>query len=143
MKNYLFLIILILTYSCKEKNVDNKEKKVNKLANEKKIDTEEKIQLIGKLYQPEKMVFKGNRIGTNVEKEDYQITLTNSDLLDSDLKNKKKYADKIATIYCSYLGKTVKPFNFKKIIVKIEHRNGKTNSFEYSVEEFTKLLNLR
>ncbi len=134
MKNYLFLIILILTYSCKEKNVDNKEKKVNKLANEKKIDTEEKIQLIGKLYQPEKMVFKGNRIGTNVEKEDYQITLTNS---------KKKYADKIATIYCSYLGKTVKPFNFKKIIVKIEHRNGKTNSFEYSVEEFTKLLNLR
>jgi succinyl-CoA synthetase beta subunit len=136
--------MLVSTYSCKDDNVVNqekKERKENKSANQEKVDYV--AQEIGYLYNPEKMTIKENKVGINNEKENYQITLTNSDLLDNDIENVEKHAKKIATVYYKFLFQNIKPFNLKKIIIKIEHRNTKINSFEYSEENINQLLDLK
>lgn len=151
MKKYLILIILVCVYSCKEDNSIINEKKRAKIGNEvnkeNKGPNQDKVnniaQKFGDLYNPQKMEIKGNRVGSNNEKENYKVTLTNSDLLDSDIANIEKHAKKIAIIYYSYLSKNVKPFNFKKIIIKIEHKNNKVNDFEYSEKDINSLLDLK
>ena len=55
----------------------------------------------------------------------------------------EKHAKKIATIYYKFLSQNIKPFNFKKVIIKIEHRNTKTSNFEYSEENINQLLDLK
>jgi hypothetical protein len=141
MKKYLLIIILISSYSCKDENFDVQEKNEGKeIKSVNKDRVNDLAYKIGDLYKPEGMSIKGNRVGTNNELENYQITLTNSDLLDSDIENVEKHAQKLAIIYYKFLFEKVKLFNFEKIIIKIEHRNTKTNSFEYSEENINQLL---
>jgi len=73
------------------------------------------------------------------EKEDYQIMLSNSDLLDTDFKNTEKHAQKIASLYYKFLVRNINPFNVKNIIVRIEHRSLKIQNFEYSEENIKQL----
>ena len=123
MKDYLFILILISFFSCKENIVNAQEKKLEKIEIKQKMEDE--IQEIGNLYQPEKMVVKQNKIRPDNKKEDYQITLTNSDILDKDLENIETHVAKIVSIYYKNLVRNIIPFNYNKIIVEIEHRNGK------------------
>ena len=141
MKKYLFILILASFYSCKNNNAVTHEKKENIAPNQENVN--DVANEIGALYKPEEMVIKGNRVGTNNEKEDYQVKITNSDLLDNDIVNVEKHAKKIVTIYYKFLTQNIKPFNFKKVIIKIEHRNTKTSNFEYSEENINQLLDLK
>lgn len=50
-------------------------------------------------------------------KNDYQYTLTNSDLLDKDTENLKEHSLKISNYY-NFLTRINKPFIYDKIIVK-------------------------
>lgn len=126
--------MLITIVSCKESSKNAQEKKID----EKKIKekNEDEIQKIGNLYQPEKMEVKLNKISTDNKKEDYQITLTNSDLLDSISENTEEHAKKIVNLYYKNLTKNIVPFNYNKITVNIEHRNGEKVSFKYSEKDF-------
>ncbi len=144
MRNYVFVIILILTSSCKDNKIFSPEKKVQKEIKKEKINSYE-VRQIGRLYLPESMTVWGKSIvNSGVKfvdygvKEDYQITLTNSNLLDSELDNLQMHSKKIATLYNTYLTKNLKPFNVHKIIVIIEHRNGKNDRFEFPEEKFIK-----
>jgi hypothetical protein len=134
MKKYLFILILISTYSCKEKGHNSLEKKASTLNTKKKSGLNNHLQEIGNLYQPEMMNFTERDVKSNSEKKDFQVTLTNSDVLDSDVKNIEKHALKIASLYYEYLIGSIKPLKFKKIIVTIEHKNKKIDKFEYSKE---------
>jgi hypothetical protein len=138
MKNYLLIIIIIICYSCKENKTNQKQNKINKTSDFPKINPNVIAQQIDSMYHPEAMTIKGNRIGGNAEKENYQITIENSKLLDSNLIGNKKDAEKISTIYYKYLTKAIKPFNLEKIIIEIKHRNGKKDSFEFSENEILK-----
>jgi hypothetical protein len=149
MKEYLSIIILILVFSCKKDNtigqeqeineskIVNKEKAQNKAPNQEEVD--DVVQEIAKLYNPKEIEIKGNRVGIHNERENYQVTLKNSNLLDSDILNIEKHAKKIALIYYDFLTQNVNPFNFKKIIIKIEHNNKKINSFEYTEKDIKNL----
>lgn len=139
MKNYLFIIIAILTISCKEIPMNVQDRKGETIVNKKTNDSE--IQEIGKLYQPEKIETKQIKSESDIKKDNYEITLTNSDLLDTDLKNIKKHSKKIAAIYYKFLVRINSPFNYNKIIVKIIHRNGKIESYKHSEIEKWKMEN--
>ena len=138
MKNYLLILMLISISSCKENEVIAQEKKPEKAELSEEMNYE--IQEIGNLYKPEKMIIKQNKIRTDNEKENYQITLTNSDLLDSDTENLKKHAEKIANFYFKNLSRNIVPLNCRNIIVEIEHRNGKKDNFKYSEKEMKKII---
>jgi len=137
MKNYLFILILISFFSCKENIANAQEKKSEETVVTEKMDDE--IQQIGNLYQPEKMVVKQNKIRTDNKKENYQITLTNSDLLDKDLGNVQKHAEKIVQIYYKNLVRNIVPLNCAKILVVIQHRNGKKDSFKFTEKNIHEL----
>ena len=134
MKNYLYILMLISIVSCKENNINAQEKKTKKIETIKKMDDE--IQQIGNLYQPEKIITKQGKVRTDNKKEDYQITLTNSDLLDSVSENTKEHIEKIAILYYKNLTNNIDSFNYNKITVNIEHRNGKKESFTFSEKDF-------
>jgi hypothetical protein len=142
MKKYLFIIILIYTFSCKENDVVPQKEETHKIT-EQKTNSQEKVndlaQKIGELYNPERMTIKGIRVEKN-EDENYKITLTNSDLIDSDIKNVEKHAQKIAIDYYRYLKQNIEPLNLKMLIIKIEHRNTKIDSFSYSNENIIELI---
>jgi hypothetical protein len=96
MKKYLFILIIISIFSCKENNVNAQEKNSTEIETKEKMQDE--IQEIGNFYRPKKMVIKQNKIRTDNKKEDYQITLTNSDLLDSVSENTEIHVKKIANL---------------------------------------------
>jgi hypothetical protein len=112
------------------------ESSQSRLDHYKKID--EEIQEIGTLYRPERM--QQEEIKNKTGKNNYRYTLTNSDLLDTDLQNIKIHSRKIVSIYYKFLSRINSPFNYKKIIVKIEHRDGKIDNFEYSEDEIQKII---
>lgn len=134
MKNYLFIIILFSIISCNENVKSSKERKSVEIEVADKIDDE--IEEIGNFYRPEKMVVKQKKVRNDNKKEDYQITLTNSDLLDDNSENIEKQVGKIVQLYYKNLTKNNIPFNYNKIIVKIEHRNGKKEIFKYTDKDF-------
>lgn len=134
MKNYLYILLIISIISCKENVVNAQEKKSENIETIEKMDVE--IQEIGNLYKPEKFVAKQGKIRTDNKKENYQITLFNSDLLDDEKENIKNHAKKIANLYYKNLVHNIIPFNFNKIIVEIEHRNGKKESYKYTEKDF-------
>ncbi|WP_413998197.1 hypothetical protein ACMDB5_10430 [Flavobacterium sp. W1B] len=138
MKNYLYILILTSIISCKENVVNDQERKTENLETIEKMDDE--IREIGNLYKPEKFVAKQGKIRTDNKKENYQITLTNSDLLDSDKENAKGHAEKIVNLYYKNLVRNIVPLNYNKIIVEIEHRNGKKQSFKYSEKEIKEII---
>lgn len=139
MKKKLFILILILTFSCKKNEVKHPETKNNEVINKEKLNDE--LQKIGNLYKPEKFELKENKIEAESIKENYTITLTNSNLLDTDLKNIKTHCEKIAIIYYTFLVRSIKSFNYDKIIVKIVHRNGTIYSCNYSEKEIREIKN--
>lgn len=118
---------MILVSSCKDNKITKEEEKFETDRNNK--NTYDQIQKIGYLFKPE-------NINTSTDGRNFQITLTNSDLLDIELENVQIHSKKISAIYYNHLVKTLVLFNFKKIIVKIEHRNGKTESYEFAAENF-------
>ena len=140
MKKLIFLVLIILV-SCKETKIESL-KKQNEIKDtienvqSKQIDPE--TQEVGNLYRPEMM--QQEQIENKNGKNNYQYTLTKSDLLDMDLKNLKNHADKIVIIYYRFLIRINKPFEYDKIIVKIIHRNGKTDIFEYSEKDMKQIL---
>jgi hypothetical protein len=112
------------------------ESSQSRLDHYKKVDDETRD--IGYIYKPEKI--QTEEIKMKIGKNNYQCTVTNSDLLDTDLQNIKMHSGKIAGIYYKFLIRINSPFNYNKIIVKIEHRNGKIDSFEYSEKEMRKII---
>jgi hypothetical protein len=137
MRKFLYILIIISTFSCKDNVINAQEQKSEK--QEVKVKMDDEIQQIGNIYQPEKMVIKQNKIRTDNKKENYQITLTNSNLLDSDKENVENHAEKIVKMYYRNLSRNIVDLNSDKIIVEIEHRNGKKESFKYSEIEIQKL----
>ena len=123
-------------FSCKTEKTENKERKESEKVTEGKIIPE--VQEIGNIFRPEMM--KQEEIENKVGKNNYQFTITNSDLIDNDLKNTDKYAEQIVEKYYAFLIRINKPFNYDKIIVKIEHRNKKIENYEYSENEMLKIL---
>lgn len=126
MRNFLSIIILILSFSCKDNKIIEVKEKNNTDRNNK--NTYDQIQKIGHLYKPEK-------ITTETDGQNFQITLTNS-VLDKKYENLQNHSKKISALYHNHLVKTLGRFNFKKIIVKIEHRNEKSESYEFTAENF-------
>ena len=112
------------------------ESSQSRLDNYKKVEDE--TREIGDLYRPE--MIRTEEIKMKSGKNNYQCTVTNSDLLDTDLQNIKIHSRKIVGIYHKFLSRINSPFNYNKIIVKIEHRNGKIDNFEYSEEEMQKII---
>jgi len=112
------------------------ESSQSRLDHYKKVDDETRD--IGYIHKPEKIQTEEIKMKTG--KNNYQCTVTNSDLLDTDLQNIKMHSGKIAGIYYKFLIIINSPFNYNKIIVKIEHRNGKIDSFEYSEKEMRKII---
>ena len=137
MRKFLYILIIISTFSCKDNVITAQAQKSEK--QEVKVKMDDEIQQIGNIYQPEKMVIKQNKIRTDNEKENYQITLTNSNLLDSDKENVENHAEQIVKMYYRNLSRNIVDLNSDKIIVEIEHRNGKKESFKYSEIEIQKL----
>jgi len=134
MRYYLFTLCLIITYSCTDKNHPTPDKKISNNHAGEKAELNQPIQEIGSFYQPEEMTIKEKQTGKSGNKEDYQITLKNSDLLDSDLENLNEHAKKIASLYYKSLTSTIHPLNLKKVVVTIKHRNLKIDNFEYLEE---------
>lgn len=129
--------------SCKENKIDCPKKidyvDVDNSGNAKKTQkTSNETDEIGYLYQPERM--ETEEIKKNTGKNDYQYTLTNSDLLDNDLQNLKIHSRKIVSTYYKFLIRVNVPFDYDKIIVKIIHRNGKVNIFKYSEKEMQEII---
>jgi hypothetical protein len=129
---------LISIFSCKENKVVVQEKITPEKINNDKLGNE--VQKIGDLYQPEKMEFKERKVGAINEKENYQISLTKSDLLDNDIKNLKTHSNKIVSLYFKFLNRTNSDFIYDKIIVNIIHRNGEIDNFKYSEKELIEIL---
>jgi hypothetical protein len=134
MKKYLYILILTSVISCKENTIKAQEKKSENIDTIQKKDDE--IREIGNLYQPERMIAKQAKVRTDSKKENYQITIFNSDLLDNKTEDIENHAKKIANLFYKNLLRNIIPFNFNKIIVKIEHRNGKIKSFKYTEKDF-------
>ena len=137
MKNYIILVIIILFTSCNENKVNNTEIKIKKAIKKDTKDItnhNDEYQKITSFYLPEKMQYKHKKDKSGNEKEDYQITLTNSDLLDTELENLKEHSQKIAILYYKKLNKNIISLNLRNVIVKIEHKNGKTDNFAFSEE---------
>ena len=129
--------------SCKENKVDSPKKfdyvDVDDNGNaKKKQKITDEIKEIGNLYQPE--IMQQKEIEKSNGKNDYEYILTNSDLLDKDTKNLKKHSLKIVSNYYSLLTRTKKTFNYDKITVKIIHRNGKVDIFNYSEKEIQEII---
>lgn len=141
MKKNILLIVLVTLLSCKENNIDIPEKKNIKKKNTEKISHEKidkEIQKIGNLYRPE--IMQQEEIEIKTRKKNYRYTLTNSNLLDTDLQNIKSHSRKIVRIYYKFLIKINSPFTFNKIIIQIIHRNGKIDNFEYSEREMKEII---
>lgn len=136
MKTYIYLAILITLFSCKENKIEVQERQNVKKVGPPKIDYE--IREIGKLYWPEMM--QQEEIKNKNGKKNYRFTITNSDLLDQDLQNIQVHSRKIARNYYNSLIKINSPFIYNKIIVKIVHRNGKIDNFEYSEKEIQEII---
>lgn len=135
MKNYLYILILISIVTCKEEHAINAQEK--KSENIETIEkTDDNIRKIGKLYKPEKFIITPGKISAKNKKQNYQITLFNSDLLDNKEENLKNHAKEIANLYHKSLINNSITFNFNKIIVEIEHRNGKKENFKFSEKDF-------
>jgi len=96
-------------------------------------EPDDEIQEIGNLFRPE--IMQQEKIKLKNGKNNYQYTLTNSDLLDKDLENIKNHSKKIAINYYNLLKRTNNPFTYNKIIVKVIHRNNKIDRFEYSEKD--------
>jgi hypothetical protein len=94
---------------------------------------DDEIQEIGNLFRPE--IMQQEKIKLKNGKNNYQYTLTNSDLLDKDLENIKNHSKKIAINYYNLLKRTNNSFSYNKIIVKVIHRNNKIDRFEYSEKD--------
>lgn len=143
MKRILLLFILTTLLSCKENKI-NSIKKIDYVdvdgdgnaKNTQKIS--EEIEEIGYLYQPERM--EQEELKKTVGKNDYQYTLTNSDLLDTEIENLENHSRKIVSNYYKFLIRINTPFNYDKIIVKIIHRNGKEDVFKYSEKEMQEII---
>lgn len=136
MKKIIYILILLNLLSCKESKIENSKKDNFEEIKEGKIIPE--VEEIGKLYYPERM--EQEQIKKNTGKNDYQYTLTNSDLLDTDLQNLKNHSKTIARYYYKFLIRINVPFNYDKIIVKIIHRNGKVDIFKYSEKEMKEII---
>lgn len=131
MKNYIILVILILITSCTENKINGKKIKKNLENITNDYDEDQKIT---RQYLPEEMQMKTSKTESENE-EDYQITLKNSNLLDAELENLQLHSQKIATLYYKKLARTITTLNLKKIIVKIEHSNGKIDKFTFTEED--------
>ena len=133
MKKYLYVLILTSIFSCKENIANAQQINSENIVNVDKINDE--INEIGNLYYPEKMVAKQGKTRTDNKKEDFTITLFNSDTLDKG-KDTEIHARKIVNLYYKNLIRNIIPLNFNKIIVEIEHRNGKKENFKVTEKDF-------
>ena len=129
--------------SCKENQIDSPKKidyvDVDDIGNAKKAQTiSDEIKEIGDLYQPE--IMQQEELKKNNGKYNYQYTLTNSDLLDTDIENLKTHSRKIVSNYYKYLNRIIVPFTYDEIIVKIIHRNGKMDVFKYNEKEIQEVI---
>lgn len=143
MKKILFIFILMNLVACKETKIESQKKfdyvDVDNNGDAKKTQNiTDEIQETGYLYQPE--IMQQEEIEKSNGKNDYQYTLTNSDLLDKDTENLKEHSLKIVSNYYNFLTRINKPFIYDKIIVKIIHRNGKVDIFKYSEEEMREII---
>lgn len=145
MKKTILMFILLIISSCKTENSENKKEIINdnnETISEGVIIPEiPEIAEIGHIFKPEWM--EQTEIENLKGKNDYKYILTNSDLLDKDLKNIRIYAEQIVDLYYDFLIRINKPFNFEKIIVEIQHRNGKIDVFKYSQIDMKEILNKR
>lgn len=133
--------MIIFIFSCNVKNHNVPKEISNEVKDVKKDKLKPQLEEIGNLYKPEEISVKENKVGNDFEKQDFQITLTNSDSIDGDLKNVDRHAEKIALLYHSFLEENVGLVNVKMILVNINHRNTTTHNFKYTLNDINKLQN--
>jgi hypothetical protein len=128
MRKIILLSLLIVSLSCQEKKLikDNGEDMDHTY-----------IQEIGKLYYPERISTKPEKLGPRDEKKDYTIDIINSDSLEENSKSLNLKSENIAYLYVKHLKKNNR--NPKNIIVNIKRKNGNNQTFEFKEK---KLINL-
>ena len=94
------------------------------------------IQEIGKLYYPEEINARPEKVGSRNEEKDYIIEIINSDSLKENSINLRLNSKNIAYLYKKHLIKNKRiP---KNIIVNIKRKNGNNESFEFEDKELIK-----
>jgi hypothetical protein len=127
MKKVLLFSILIFAISCKveaDKSDDG-------------LDLDDThIQEIGKLYYPEEINARPEKVGPRNEEKDYIIEIINSDSLNENSKNLRLNSKNIAYLYKKHLinNKRIP----KNIIVNIKRKNGNNETFEFEDNELIK-----
>jgi hypothetical protein len=127
MKKVLLFSLLIFAISCKveaDKSDDG-------------LDLDDMyIQEIGKLYYPEEINVRPEKVGPRNEEKDYIIEIINSDSLKENSINLRLNSKNIAYLYKKHLIKNKRiP---KNIIVNIKRRNGNNESFEFEDNQLIK-----
>lgn len=133
MKKHLFIFIIFFLISC-NKNTIKAQETDNIRVNAETIN--EEIIEIGNLYQPEKMEVQQSKNNKEYKNENYQITLTNSDVLDKEENNLNIHSEKIVALYYKNLIRNSKSLDFDTIAVTINHRNGNIDIFKYDKVNF-------
>lgn len=134
-KRFFLFVTLIFSFSCQNTKIETE------ILGDSKDFVSTGVKEIGELYNPEEMKTGPIKVLPNNIKKDYIIEITNSDLLEKDSTNLKRYSKNIAYLYKEDLIKNRS--NFSNIIVKINNRNGNKINFEFTHKELIKVLNIK
>ncbi|STO14121.1 hypothetical protein [Flavobacterium hibernum] len=129
MKKIIFFFLLIITISCKNKEIDHSK------------DNDTEIQKIGHLYQPEKINTGPVKSDIDLNKKSYEINIYNSDLLEKNMKFLKGHSAKIAILYRNFLIQN--EYNYNNIVVRIHQKNNSSYDFKYSEKQLLEIENKR
>jgi hypothetical protein len=130
--------ILLLFITCN--SCMNEQKKSPKIENVEKENKKPDGRQITLKYYPEEMRIKLQPEEKINIKENYTVTLINSDVIDRDMKNLKEKSDDILKIYYDLLMKNNKTLNYNQIIVEIIHKNKKKHIFQYNKKNVAELI---
>jgi hypothetical protein len=131
MQKIACFLILILIFSCNEKQADSEIKPDNKEFND------QGLQEIGHLYNPESMTTRPIKRYINSDQKNYEIDIYNSDTLKKNKESLKLHSDKIALLLKNHLIKNNVMYN--DIIVRIYQKNEGKKSFQYTNQELMEI----
>lgn len=127
MRRILSILVLILLCSCS-----------------KAAETENEINAVQEVlnfYNGECLKSKGIEKGNGVDKRNYEIEISKSELLNQSLAKLKSHSGNIAYLFYSNLKNEKR--NYDEIKVKINLANGESQSFKYSDKELDEIENVQ
>jgi hypothetical protein len=129
MRKILSILVLILLYSCNKVTVTETKNEINS------------VQAVLNFYNGECLKSKGFEKGNGVDKQNYEIEISKSELLNQSPDKLKSHSGNIAYLFYSNL-KNEKT-NYDEIKVKINLSNGESQSFKYSDIELNEIEKLQ